>query len=212
LATDATGSPTPLGIPKFNTSADAPSGLGFNAAMDSIDALVSARVNKPSSPSTGDVPVWNGSTFVNSSSSLAMKLPGTVLSYVEFTGTVVANTVVETSAVQVVSAGAFTFDGVTAVEIEFGCPGLVPGGAASAGGVNLWDSTGPDLGRLWDGTVVTQPVGDFPFYVKRRLTPSAGSHTYNIRLWNTAAVNLNLVAGAGGAGTKMPGYIKITRA
>jgi hypothetical protein len=31
LATDATGSPTPLGIPKFNTSADAPSGLGGNA-------------------------------------------------------------------------------------------------------------------------------------------------------------------------------------
>lgn len=67
MATDATGSPTPLGIPKYNTSADAPSGLGFNAAMDAIDALLSARVSKPSGISAGEVPVWNGSSFVRSS-------------------------------------------------------------------------------------------------------------------------------------------------
>jgi hypothetical protein len=47
LATDATGAPTPLGIPKYNTSADAPSGLGFNAAMDALDALIAARVTSP---------------------------------------------------------------------------------------------------------------------------------------------------------------------
>lgn len=44
MATDATGTPTPLGIPKFNTSVDAPSGLGGNAQMDSIDALLQAHV------------------------------------------------------------------------------------------------------------------------------------------------------------------------
>jgi hypothetical protein len=64
LATDATGAPTPLGIPKYNTSADAPSGLGFNAAMDALDALISARVTKPVGIATGQIPVWNGSTFV----------------------------------------------------------------------------------------------------------------------------------------------------
>lgn len=40
MATDATGTPTSLGIPKFNVNADAPSGLGGNAQMDSIDALI----------------------------------------------------------------------------------------------------------------------------------------------------------------------------
>lgn len=40
MATDATGPPTPKGIPKYNTSVDAPSGLGFNAAMDAIDTLL----------------------------------------------------------------------------------------------------------------------------------------------------------------------------
>lgn len=40
MATDATGTPTPLGIPTFNVNADAPSGNGFNAAMAAIDALI----------------------------------------------------------------------------------------------------------------------------------------------------------------------------
>lgn len=67
MATDATGTPTPLGIPKFNTSADAPSGLGSNAQMDSIDTLIAARVEKPSGLVSGEVPVWNGSAWVRSS-------------------------------------------------------------------------------------------------------------------------------------------------
>jgi hypothetical protein len=67
LATDATGSPTSLGIPKFNTSADAPSGLGSNAQMDAIDTLLAARVVKPSGIVSGEVPVWNGTTWVRSS-------------------------------------------------------------------------------------------------------------------------------------------------
>jgi hypothetical protein len=75
-----------LGIPKFNTSADAPSGLGFNAAMDSIDALVSARVTKPSGISTGEVPVWNGTTWVRSSAQPVVgQFSGQELAYTEFT-------------------------------------------------------------------------------------------------------------------------------
>jgi hypothetical protein len=67
VATDATGAPTSLGIRKYNTSADAPSGLGFNGAMDDIDALLVARVTKPASIASGEAPVWNGSAFVRSS-------------------------------------------------------------------------------------------------------------------------------------------------
>lgn len=40
MATDATGTPTAKGIPKYDTQNDAPSGLGFNAAMDAIDSLL----------------------------------------------------------------------------------------------------------------------------------------------------------------------------
>jgi hypothetical protein len=67
MPTDATGTPTALGIPKYNTNVDAPSGLGFNAAMDEIDTLIGGRIESPASPATGDVPVWNGTDWVKSS-------------------------------------------------------------------------------------------------------------------------------------------------
>ena len=80
MATDATGTPTSLGIPTYNPDVDAPSGLGFNAAMEAINNLIDARMSAPSSPSTGDVPVWNGSTWVKSSTTkmaVAGLAPGT---------------------------------------------------------------------------------------------------------------------------------------
>lgn len=53
MPTDATGTPTSLGIRKYNTSVDAPSGLGFNGAMDDIDALLVARTKALTA--TGDL-------------------------------------------------------------------------------------------------------------------------------------------------------------
>jgi hypothetical protein len=68
LATDATGTPTsPDSIPKYNTSVDAPSGLGFNAAMDQIQVALSARASKPAGIVSGEAMIWNGTTFVRSS-------------------------------------------------------------------------------------------------------------------------------------------------
>jgi hypothetical protein len=64
MATDATGAPTPLGIPKYNTSVDAPSGLGFNATMDALDALITAK-GLPSATGTNKIPVWTGSSWVS---------------------------------------------------------------------------------------------------------------------------------------------------
>lgn len=66
MATDATGTPTSLGIPKFNTSADSPSGLGTNAMMDSIDALIvqTPRSGAIAGIAVGSVPVWNGTAWV----------------------------------------------------------------------------------------------------------------------------------------------------
>src|SRR4051812_42339453 len=104
MATDATGAPTSLGIPKFNTAVDAPSGLGGNAQMDAIDAQIAARVTKPAGIVSGEVPVWNGASWDRSSvtkitpsniangilgSQLANGLtgpPGAQVDYVEVTG------------------------------------------------------------------------------------------------------------------------------
>lgn len=60
MATDATGAPTTtLGIPKYNTAGDPPSGKGFNAAMDYIDDLIEARGGPPGA---SGVKVWNNTT------------------------------------------------------------------------------------------------------------------------------------------------------
>ena len=62
MPSDLTGTPTSLGIGTYNTSIDAPSGLGFNEAMAQIDALLAARTKNitinatpPASPADGDI-------------------------------------------------------------------------------------------------------------------------------------------------------------
>lgn len=64
MAQDATGTPTSLGLPRYNTAADAPSGKGFNAAMDAIDALIVLR-GLPGTPVTNGPVYWNGSAWVS---------------------------------------------------------------------------------------------------------------------------------------------------
>jgi hypothetical protein len=69
VATDATGTPTSLGIPKFDPTNDAPSGLGGNAQMDAIDALLTQtpRSGSIAGIAVGSVPVWNGTAWVKPS-------------------------------------------------------------------------------------------------------------------------------------------------
>jgi microcystin-dependent protein len=56
MAVDATGTPTsPDSIPTYATSADAPSGKGFNAAMAAIQTALSARVLKNIVTTAGDL-------------------------------------------------------------------------------------------------------------------------------------------------------------
>lgn len=67
MATDATGTPTAnFGIPKIDPTNDAPSGLGMNAMMDSIDGLFgqAPMSSKITGIAVGSVPVWNGSAWV----------------------------------------------------------------------------------------------------------------------------------------------------
>jgi hypothetical protein len=136
---------------------------------------------------------------------------GYELAYTEFTSNVsVTNTIGD-----VVDSGSLSYDGTT-VNVEFFCPAFT-GPASSAGEVqiHLYDST-TDLGILarfgftvWGSGNITP---EFPVIAKRRLTPSAATHDYKIRAVMTSAVTGTLVAGAGGVGANMPGYVRITKA
>lgn len=65
MAQDATGTPTALGIPRYNPAGDSPSGRGFNAAMDAIDAIIAAK-QLPTPGAANQVPVWNGANWIAS--------------------------------------------------------------------------------------------------------------------------------------------------
>lgn len=138
--------------------------------------------------------------------------PGTELAYNEFTANVAITAVNPATANTVVTASAVTFDGATAVIIEFHA-GRVDG-SANAGNqciFELYDGA-TDLGIV--GVPFINPAATTlstgAFRASRRLTPSAGAHTFSVRAWastGTASVS----AGIGGAGTFLPGYIRILK-
>lgn len=137
--------------------------------------------------------------------------PGYEMAYVEFTGvvTVTAGTV-EATAVSVASAGSVAFDGSTIVMIEFYAPNYQNPNTTDNLRFWLYDGASSigEIGRTTNPAAAAAAEGG-PVYLLRRMTPSNASHTYAIKAsaTNTASVS----AGAGGASTYMPGFIRITK-
>jgi hypothetical protein len=127
------------------------------------------------------------------------------IAYVEFTSNVSVTATSEGTANQIVSAGAITYENVPHL-IEFFAPVVQP-----VGGVllrfMLEDST-TVLGQIARKQLAASEESEV--YGVRRLTPSAASHTYNVRAWTTSGT-ATVVAGSGGSGTALPGFIRITR-
>lgn len=133
------------------------------------------------------------------------------MAYVEFTSPVTISATTEATADQIVSAGSVSFDGSTAVIIEFFTPECVNPNATDNARFAVYDGSS-SLGEL--ARTLTAAVGSglgFPVYLRYRLTPSNASHTYSIRGWK-GTNNWSAQAGAGGAGAFMPGFIRISKA
>lgn len=185
--------------------------IGFaarNAVAGSV-AVVAADVWERSDPTPLGGIQFSG-TLSPSGTFTPVTQIGQELAYVEYTAGVVANNVAENAATQIVSSGIVNYDGTT-INVAFYSPSLVTGGTPLACGISLWDGV-TDLGRLFDATIVNQPVVNLPGPLFRRLTPTAGNHTYRAMIWNTSVGNFIAEAGLGGVGTIMPGYIKVTKA
>lgn len=80
MATDATGTPTTLGIPTYNVNVDAPSGNGFNAAMAEIDSLLRGTIVGTESSTVSTT----GTTFAAGQDVLASALSFTAISGVKY--------------------------------------------------------------------------------------------------------------------------------
>jgi hypothetical protein len=136
--------------------------------------------------------------------------PGYELDYAEFTSAVNITATTEATADTVVTGNAVTYDGSTAVLVEFFAPHAAPT-ATAAKNVLFWLYDGSSsIGAL--GAITTPATGTLqvPISVRRKLTPSNASHTYSIRCSVNTATGV-VTAGAGGAGAYFPGFIRITK-
>lgn len=150
--------------------------------------------------------VYDGTNWVEVSRDAAPAVV-TELAYNEITGNVSISATTGPTANTVVTASAVTFDGATPVMIEFYTPDLVEGSNSIT--VVLYDGS-TELGWL-DFQNAPGGSGQIGKTVKRRLTPSAASHTYSIRAYVDAGTG-TVDAGAGAAGQFMPAFIRITKA
>jgi hypothetical protein len=144
--------------------------------------------------------------LVGSGGTLANMPPGREITYNEVTSPVTISATTEGTANTIVAASAYTFDGSTAVIIEYYVPDISMGTSAVLTMI-LHDGTNAI------GVVAACSVGGTVpgFYGKRKLTPGAGSKTYSLRAFRATA-NCTVNVGAGGAATRMPGFIRTTKA
>jgi stage V sporulation protein SpoVS len=192
---DATGTPTTnFSIPKYNTGTDAPSGKGFNEAMDFVDALLAsnatllgARARLAVRKNSG------GSDFIRRRLNL---IEGTnvTLTVADDAGSeevdVTINSVATGGITQVAKAintttgyagagdlitlPAFTADGTSEYEFRLTFPYV--NYPSAVGWLFVLAEGGTDRGTIGQLAVDKGPQAMFARY-----TPSSGSHTFKVR-------------------------------
>lgn len=135
------------------------------------------------------------------------------LSYVEFTAAVSVTGTTEAGSNNVVTSAAVTYDGSTPVMIDFFAPNVNAPNAASGFIVLLLYEDATILGLLGilrqPGTTSANMTA--AMYLSRRITPASGSKAYSIKAYVSSGTG-TITAGAGGTGTYLPGFIRISKA
>lgn len=146
-------------------------------------------------------------TIANALTDLIAQL--TPIYYGEITSAVSVTVTTAATAVNVINPGNISYDGFTTVLIEFITHNLQAPASAQIL-LNLWDGN-TDLGYF--GQIINPSAGvmGVPCFCRRRLTPTAGLHNYNVRAWVTTGSNGAVQAGPGGAGQNPPASFRIVR-
>lgn len=204
--TDVGGSGAPVSSVFTRTGAVVAAANDYSYSQIANSAAAIA-ISNLADPTTGKV--------IGSAANAAASVfpPGYEIAYTEFTSSVSISATTEGTANTVVSAGAITFDG-TAVYVEFYSP-LVEPGATAGSSITLYILLdGTSQGLAWfaakDNTA-TLDRGEAGCFLKRKFTPSAASHTFLVAA-SRGTANGTVVAGLGGTGNYMPGYIRISKA
>ena len=129
------------------------------------------------------------------------------VAYVEFTADVTVTSAVAATPTDIVSSGAIVYV-ANPILIEFYSPYVNPS-ANTELYLSLWDAT-TGLMILAAASSDDQARGGGAIHAVRRLTPTAASHTYKIRGWNSSGSTGLVRAGAGGTEAAWaPGFIRI---
>ena len=139
------------------------------------------------------------------------------LGYVEFSAPVTISATTELTANTIVALPPLSFDGLSTVLLEFQAPEcvIIQNAAGNRCFFVLFDDTGSgaqpigQLGSIRDDSGNNQ-IGA-PIRLSREFPPANGSHTFSVRAYRSNA-NATVNAGAGGAGTSFPGYLRATLA
>lgn len=124
------------------------------------------------------------------------------ISYAEITSNATITATTEGTANAVIAGTAKTYDAQPII-VEFYSPKIMKGTTSIS--VVLFDST-TALGILGETA-----AGSAPCFAAKRFTPTAASHTYNIKAYVDAGTGF-VVAGAGGAGQYEPAFMRIKAA
>jgi hypothetical protein len=222
MATDATGTPTsPDNIPTYNTAVDAPSGLGFNAAMAAIQTALNTRIATPAGILNGEIPVWNGSTWVRSSQFTGNTIgkvargDGTwgtrEIVAVQNTAVTAITATTEAGSNIVYDTGSRTYTTDTILLEAWGIVNAISGFTSGDSASAYFFDGGTSLGQV--GFFVTDQAAHseyFTYNVMARVTPTAGTHQYRLNFSKVGAGTWQSIAGAGGAGNYMPMGMRVS--
>jgi hypothetical protein len=141
----------------------------------------------------------------------ATALPGAELDYAQITSPVNVTATAEATADTIVTGNAVVYDGSTPIIVEFVADQMRPDTSAGGHyiGIYLFDGSS-SIGFMGFHNIAGGSTA-IPANMRRRLTPSAATHTYSIRAAVNAGTGL-ISAGAGGSGAEMPAFLRITKA
>lgn len=135
-------------------------------------------------------------------------IPGYQYALDSFTVTVNSTATTEAGATTVKTSTSVIYDG-TAVWIEFQCGAL----SSSVAGGGIWLSFFDGATAIGKVRFGSDAIGvASPGLVRVPFTPSAGAHTFTVKIWATTASTVGAAADVGGTDTVLPGYIRVTRA
>lgn len=135
--------------------------------------------------------------------------PGAELDYAEFVANVTISATTEATADAIVTSNALTYNGIVTIILEFFCIFSQSASSAGANVIFYLYEDGASIGQIGQQQNPASSSCRAPVTLRRRMTPTSGSHTYSIRGVRGVG-NGTVAAGIGGLGVQMPGYLRIT--